>query len=124
MKHPVLERGDTQITVGTGFKPGEVVTGVMNSTPLALGTQVANDAGTVTFTWTIPASAELGDHTVTLTGALSGSVSGPFKVVADGLATTGGETGLGWAGLGALLVMLGLGTALVARRRYVQAHAE
>src|SRR5690606_39092339 len=124
VQNPVLERGDKQTAIGTGFAPGEVVTGVMNSDPLALGTQVANEAGTVTFTWTIPAGTDLGTHTVTLTGAESGAVAGTFEVVATGLATTGGDSTVGWIGLGALLIMLGLGTALVARRRHVQAHAE
>lgn len=117
VKVPVLERGQQQTAVGTGFKPGEVVTGVMNSDPLALGTQVANAEGTVTFTWAIPAGTDLGTHTVTLTGAESGSVAGTFQVVAKGLATTGGTAPNGWIVLGALLLMFGLGTALVARSK-------
>ena len=47
-----LERGEKQTAVGTGFKPGESVTGVMTSEPIALGTKVADAQGTVTFTWT------------------------------------------------------------------------
>lgn len=82
VKVPVLERGAQQTAIGAGFKPGEVVTGVMTSDPLALGTQVVNDQGTVTFTWAIPAVTDLGTHTVTLTGALSGSVAGTFTVSA------------------------------------------
>jgi hypothetical protein len=89
----VLERNQTQTTIGTGFQPGEVVTGVMHSTPLALGTQVANSAGTVTFVWRVPADAALGAHTVTLTGATSGAVTASFRVVAAGLATTGYQPG-------------------------------
>lgn len=124
MKVPVLERGDKQTAIGTGFKAGEVVTGVMNSDPLALGTQVADAEGTVTFTWTIPAGTDLGVHSVTLTGADSGSVSGTFRVVADGLAATGGESTMGWVALSALLLMLGVGTALIARNRRVRTYAE
>ncbi|WP_460798452.1 choice-of-anchor G family protein [Microbacterium sp. GXF0217] len=121
---PKLERGDQQTAIGTGFTPGEVVTGVMSSEPLALGTQVANADGTVTFTWTIPAGTDLGAHTVTLTGAESGSVAGTFEVVADGLATTGSDVPSGWIALGVLLLMLGLGTALVARSRRAVTAAE
>ena len=96
----------------------------MTSDPVALGTQVADGEGTVTFTWTIPADADLGTHTVTLTGAESGSVAGTFEVVADGLAGTGSDVPLGWIALGVLLLMLGLGTALVARSRRAVAAAE
>ena len=114
---PVLERGEKQTAIGTGFRPGEVVTGVMTSDPLALGTQVANAQGTVTFTWTIPADYDLGTHTVTLTGPTSGSIATTFKVVATGLATTGGEVQGGWIALAALLLMFGLGAMRVARTR-------
>ena len=124
VKVPVLERGQQQTAVGTGFKPGEVVTGVMNSDPLALGTQVANAQGTVTFTWAIPAGTDLGTHTVTLTGAESGSVAGTFTVTAAGLATTGGTAPNGWIVLGALLLMFGLGSALVARSKRETVTAE
>lgn len=124
VKVPVLERGQQQTAVGTGFKPGEVVTGVMHSDPLALGTQVANAEGTVTFTWAIPAGTDLGTHSVTLTGAESGSVAGTFQVVAKGLATTGGTAPNGWIVLGALLLMFGLGTALVARSKRETVTAE
>ncbi|OAN43202.1 hypothetical protein [Microbacterium sp. H83] len=117
MRIPSLERNQQQTAVGTGFQPGEVVTGVMTSEPLALGTQVANAQGTVTFVWTIPSDADLGTHTVTLTGASSGSVATTFQVVASGLATTGGQVQGGWIALAALLLMLGLGAMRVARPR-------
>ncbi|MCP1428790.1 hypothetical protein J3D45_001288 [Microbacterium foliorum] len=117
IKVPVLERGALQTAVGTGFQPGETVTGVMTSDPIALGTQVADAQGTVTFTWKVPSSTDLGTHVVTLTGASSGSVSADFRVVASGLATTGGEIQGGWIALAALLLMLGLGATRIARSR-------
>ncbi|MGO4490423.1 choice-of-anchor G family protein [Microbacterium sp. 2RAF4] len=122
LRSPVLERGQQQIAVGTGFKPGERVTGVMASDPVALGSQVANAQGTVTFTWTVPTATDLGPHTVTLTGATSGSVSASFQVVASGLATTGGQVQGGWIALAALLLVLGLGTMRLAtsRRRLIR----
>ncbi|PQZ71467.1 MULTISPECIES: choice-of-anchor G family protein [unclassified Microbacterium] len=122
LKSPVLERGKQQTAVGTGFQPGERVTGVMASDPIALGSQVANAQGTVTFTWTVPSATDLGTHAVTLTGASSGSVSASFQVVASGLATTGGQVQSGWIALAALLLVLGLGTMRLARsrRRLVQ----
>ncbi|MER7524927.1 choice-of-anchor G family protein [Microbacterium oxydans] len=122
LRSPVLERGQQQTAVGTGFKPGEKVTGVMASDPVALGSQVANAQGTVTFTWTVPTATDLGPHTVTLTGATSGSVSASFQVVASGLATTGGQAQGGWIALAALLLVLGLGTMRLAtsRRRLIR----
>lgn len=122
LRSPVLERGQQQTAVGTGFKPGEKVTGVMASDPVALGSQVANAQGTVTFTWTVPTATDLGPHTVTLTGATSGSVSASFQVVASGLATTGGQVQGGWIALAALLLVLGLGTMRLAtsRRRLIR----
>ncbi|WP_311244162.1 choice-of-anchor G family protein [Microbacterium sp. WCS2018Hpa-23] len=124
IKTPVLERGAQQTAVGTGFAPGESVSGVMTSAPIALGTQVANAQGTVTFTWTVPSSTDLGTHTVTLTGASSGSVAATFQVVASGLATTGGEIQGGWIALAALLLMLGLGVTRIARSRRPMVQAE
>ncbi|WP_341956375.1 choice-of-anchor G family protein [Microbacterium sp. LWH13-1.2] len=121
---PVLERGSQQTAVGTGFAPGESVSGVMTSAPIALGTQVANAQGTVTFTWTVPSSTDLGTHTVTLTGVSSGSVAATFQVVASGLATTGGEIQGGWIALAALLLMLGLGATRIARSRRPMVQAE
>ena len=117
IKVPVLERGERQTAVGTGFLPGESVSGVMSSEPIALGTQIADEDGTVTFTWTIPAGTDLGTHTVTLTGVTSGSVAATFQVVAAGLATTGGDVQTGWLALAALLLTLGLGVTRIARSR-------
>ncbi|WP_050723299.1 choice-of-anchor G family protein [Microbacterium sp. GCS4] len=114
---PVLERGDQQTAIGTGFQPGETVTGLMTSAPLALGSRIANAQGEVTFTWTIPADTDLGTHTVTLTGATSGAVSTTFQVVASGLATTGGDVQTGWVALAALLLLMGLGAVRLGRRR-------
>ncbi|CAN7204653.1 hypothetical protein LJR042_000573 [Microbacterium maritypicum] len=96
----------------------------MTSAPVALGTQVANAQGTVTFTWTVPTDTDLGTHTVTLTGATSGSVSASFQVVASGLATTGGQVQGGWIALAALLLMLGLGAMRLARSRRPQVQTE
>jgi hypothetical protein len=124
IKYPVRERGTQQTAVGTGFTPGETVTGVMTSAPVALGSQVANAQGTVTFTWTIPSATDLGAHTVTLTGATSGSVSASFQVVASGLATTGGQVQGGWIALAALLLMLGVGAMRLARSRRPQVQTE
>ena len=67
-------------------------------------------------TWTIPATQDLGIHTVTLTGAESGSVSIQFRVTPSGLATTGAESGpsLVW---GLAFLLAGAALAAGARRR-------
>lgn len=139
----VVAQGEEQTVVGAGFVPGEQVAGVMNSDPLDLGTQTADAEGRVAFTWTIPADAEIGLHTVTLTGAeaeaiaefrvtaaagsgggsgsggAGGADSGGVGDAGDGdpaLASTGGEAGAAWAA-GLALLLAGGTAVLVARRR-------
>ncbi len=102
---------------GTGFQPGETVNAVLRSEPVNLGVQIADANGSVTFTFTIPASIEAGAHSVTLSGLQSGSVSAEFSV-ATRLAVTGSSDQLGatgWATAG--LFVLGGALALAARRR-------
>jgi hypothetical protein len=76
-----LHPGDTATATGTGFVPGEIVHGLMTSNPLPLGVQVADANGTVIFTWTIPFDTTLGIHDVTLTGEISGSVTGLLTII-------------------------------------------
>jgi hypothetical protein len=73
--------GEAQTVTGWNFEPGETVTLVMNSIRVELGTATADAQGKVTFTFAIPADAEVGTHTLTLTGTVSGSVTGSFEVV-------------------------------------------
>ena len=116
---PTLSAGDTQTAIGTGFQPGETVTGVMTSDRLALGTQVAGDNGEVTFVWEIPEGTDLGTHTVTLTGAESGSVSDTFRVVASGngaLPATGLDLGAALP-IGIVLMMLGVAGYMAGRKK-------
>jgi LPXTG-motif cell wall-anchored protein len=82
VQYPVIQRGQVQTGYGSGFQPGERVTGEQRSTPFSLGAQVADANGNVTFTWTIPANNELGVHRFVLTGELSGSVEVTFQVTA------------------------------------------
>lgn len=86
----------------------------MHSDPQALGTKTANADGTVTFTWTITAGTDLGAHSVVLTGADSGSVSGTFRVIAAGLAATGYQPG---PELPIALALLVLGGAVIVMSR-------
>lgn len=75
-----VQRGQTQRGRATGFAPGEVVTGEQRSTPLALGTQIADAAGAVLFTWRIRDDETLGYHRFWVSGQ-SGSASVSFEVV-------------------------------------------
>ena len=117
-----LYRGQTQVGYGSGFQPGESVTGEQHSTPLGLGTQVADANGQVRFEWTVRSNETIGNHAFIVTGAQSGSASVGFQVIArpaaggggggtGALPTTGGSSGLTVAvAVGALLA----GGALVA----------
>ncbi|QIK63227.1 DUF11 domain-containing protein [Leucobacter viscericola] len=115
---PSLRAGETQTAYGYGFQPGEKVTGVLRSTPVDLGTQVADANGEVTFTFTVPADLEIGEHSVTLTGPFSGSVKDTFEVLVEKsaieLAVTGGAL---WFPLGAGVLLLGAGMILVVSKR-------
>ncbi|HEU5475634.1 MAG TPA: invasin domain 3-containing protein, partial [Actinophytocola sp.] len=116
--------GDTQTALGTGFLPGETISGLLESTPVALGTQSAGGDGRVTFSITIPTDITVGTHRVTLTGQASGAVWATFDVVlvatpeSPELAATGsGEGDLAFTGtnLGALLLLAIVAFALGAR---------
>lgn len=83
--------GTTMTGVGRGFEPGELVTGMQYSTPVALGWQRADDDGVVTFTWVLRGDEPLGRHEVRLTGERSGSLSAWFEVT-DVLPNSGADT--------------------------------
>jgi large repetitive protein len=113
--------GQAQVAYGHNFLPGEVVTGVAHSTPLQLGTQVADAQGDVTFTFTVPTNFELGtnNHRVMLTGATSGSVYHLFGLHSDvtgSLAYTGVAVGVP-VGLGLLALVGGWFLVMAAKRR-------
>jgi LPXTG-motif cell wall-anchored protein len=55
--------------------------------------QAADGDGNVTFTIALPATLEVGTHTVTLTGAVSGQVAATFQVVAAPATGTGSGAG-------------------------------
>lgn len=108
----MIDRGDYQVVIGSGFEPGEVVVGEQATGSVSLGSEVADADGTVTFRWLVPAGSTSGENRVVLVGSESGSIDGTFTITAAGsLAQTGAETG-GLIPLAALL--LGLGTSAVA----------
>ena len=108
-----------------GFAPGETVDATLHSTPVDLGSVVADDAGGLTLTFTVPADLEPGQHTVDLVGRTSGAtVSLGFEVLAADpagpgtLPVTGRRTGE-QAAAGAALVGLGVALVGMGRRRRV-----
>jgi uncharacterized repeat protein (TIGR01451 family) len=115
------------LTQATGLVPGASYTVEFHSTPVALGTIVADVDGSGQLIVEIPADATMGEHRIVLTnaeGAERGSA--PFTVLAvdgqpetgnGGLALTGGEiTTLLWA-IAGLLLALGALLVIVTRRR-------
>lgn len=118
------------------FSAGETVDGVVHSDPVNVGSVAASATGAVKLAFTMPDPLEVGDHTLTLTGATSGTVKEVAFVVGVGgeqvcdpdtgectSTTSGGKVvtasnvmaipavisgSSGWAGPQTLMVLLGL----------------
>ncbi|GAA4912870.1 choice-of-anchor G family protein [Nesterenkonia rhizosphaerae] len=98
VEHAVKAVGAEQIGTAWGYAPGEVVQGYMNSYPtIDLGTQVADENGVVTFTWTTPANTNPGWHTFSAHAEGAPDLSVQFYVTAadDDGAGDGDGTGDG-----------------------------
>lgn len=96
-----VAQGTEQVGYASGYAPGTEVTGVMNSSPtVELGTEVADENGTVTFTWEVPEDAELGTHTFSVAAEGIDDQSISFQVVSDSEApgTDDGSAGSGSEG--------------------------
>ena len=76
--HETRDPGQDQVVSGHKFNPGEQVCLFLGETEMSCGT--ADEKGTVTFTFTVPSTAQAGPQFVTLKGAESGNVSGTFEV--------------------------------------------
>lgn len=118
---------------GTGFTPGETVRLELHSTPVVLGTVVADSDGNFRVKVKIPASTPSGAHTiyaigqtsgktvtaaVTVTGASPASPDSPSSPQARSanLAATGGEISP-WMLTGSLVLLLAGGMLLRSHRR-------
>jgi hypothetical protein len=109
--------------VFTGFQPHEVVTLVLHSDPVVLGTFTADANGVVTAEFTLPAGTAIGTHHLVLDGNMGTHYSEAIVVAAGtttassgSLAYTGANVGLPLA-LGAGLLVAGGGALVVTRRR-------
>jgi len=89
IQKPVVRVGDSQVVIGYGFEPGELVHLTLKSATLDGGYAPANEDGTVAFLFVVPTNQEAGWYDVTLTGELSGSITGQFQVLGLGAATGG-----------------------------------
>ena len=116
--------GRKVVKVLTGFKPGEVVTVTLHSTPQTMGAFTADANGTVTVEFTVPAGTPTGDHTLVYEGNMGTYFQESFTVAAaaatsnasSNLAYTGADVALP-LGLGVGALALGGGLVFAARRR-------
>lgn len=92
LQHAERAPGQTQVATADGFSPGEQVTFTLASTPVALGTITADDSGRARLTFSVPADASPGVHTVTATG-VSGSAGATFTVAIAGPPAGGSDDG-------------------------------
>ncbi|PVE98438.1 carboxypeptidase-like regulatory domain-containing protein [Microbacterium sp. TPD7012] len=134
----VLSSGAVQaggdITVsGTGFAPGAEITFELHSDPIVLGTLTADAGGVLKGSFTIPASAPAGAHTLVAFSGVTVVATAALNVTAAGSAGSGGATTGGTGGALAntgsdapvaaaatALLLLLAGLTLVRRRRRVQ----
>lgn len=123
---PTLGASASKVTAGgavtvnaSGLLSGESYTIELHSTPVVLGTVTADAAGTVSGTFTIPASTLGGPHTLVLLRGGVQVAAFPITVTAaSGLAATGADAAA--LPLGAALLALGALALGLARRRAVQ----
>lgn len=121
---PSVEAGGVVTLTASGFGPGEAVDIAIGSTRVSLGSAVADAAGDVVATVTIPADLEPGVHRIDLVGRSTGrTASVEVEVLARPLAPGARElpaTGsplAPLAALGSALVALGSGLARAGARR-------
>ncbi|MGW8482866.1 MSCRAMM family protein [Microbacterium sp. NPDC055903] len=120
--------GDELTVSGGGFVPGESVRLELHSTPIALTTLVADEAGEIAGSITIPTGAAVGEHDVVAIGVFSDrEASAALTVLAtsgggsggegtdDGLASTGTDLPIALSALAAMLAVAGV--VLLVRRR-------
>jgi len=127
--------GGTFEVRGCCFDPGSNVQVIFNSTPIVLGTLVADSIGAVSGSFAAPAGVELGSHTVQLVGTSGGqplTLSTAIQVVVGGalgsavappaamgtdLPRTGSSDTARFTAMGAALVAAGGFFVIASRKR-------
>ncbi|MFI2488066.1 choice-of-anchor G family protein [Promicromonospora kroppenstedtii] len=124
-EHPTAQLGDEQTFYASGFEPGEVVVGLINSESFALQAQEADAEGNVQWTFTVDERLDVGEHQgIAVSTEQGDSASATFEVVAataggnddGGLASTGANVGILIA---ATVLLLGAGAVMIKRRREI-----
>ncbi|MFN3865650.1 MAG: fibronectin type III domain-containing protein [Demequina sp.] len=129
-------RDGSVLVGGSGFAPGSTVDVWLLSEPWFLGEVTVNDDGTFSAMFALPEGLDLGSDTLQVNGLSADGESVsintgidivdppvvPIPVVDEGLSDTGAD--LRPAGAAALLLALGLGLALMGRRRQLVSGAE
>jgi len=112
--------GGTLRLTGSGFAPGETAVAVLHSDPVTLGRVTVEPTGRFVLDVRIPVDTPAGEHTVVVTGAISGtSVGAALTVTAAAPGAGAGSTPaatspLAWTGTDGLLALTLLGCALLA----------
>lgn len=86
---PTVPAGGTIEVESNGWAPSSEVAATLNSDPVDLGVQIADAAGTLTATYTVPASVPAGEHTLVLTGL---DATGAARTVTAGVTVTAQES--------------------------------
>jgi hypothetical protein len=101
---------------------------------MVIGMTNADATGAVSFTWTIPASVELGQHSVALSGPTSGTTEVSFTVTAaagpatvtvtptGNLASTGTSISPALIGSAAAFILAGIALLIAAARTRPYSH--
>ena len=122
MNVPVVVPGTVVTLSGANWAPGETVVITIQSTPITLPPLTANADGTLSAVQVpVPADFELGTHTLTAVGSVSGAYSTTFTAASSssGLTALTGGTVAGGSGIAwALAIMaIGFGAFLLVSRR-------
>ncbi len=131
VKNGATAGGFSSVTLGP-FDPNTLVSGILNSQPVNLGTVMSNAQGFATFNFKVPADFS-GSHHVTATGKVNGqtvTLSSPTFIVKAASTVSnnsGGTTAYARTGAnsntvpmaigGASAVVVGAGLVAVAKRR-------
>lgn len=114
--------GGSVTVKASGFAPGERLELWLHSTPWKMMDATANADGALSVSVTLAGGTELGDHSIEVRGASSGSAFVDITVN-DDLAITGIDSAFasGVATTGVVLVLGGLSVVLLARRARFEA---
>jgi 5'-nucleotidase len=115
-----IDAGDAVFTPGervtvtvSGLQAGQQIIGTLYSTPVNLGTFVANSAGVAAFVAVIPANTPVGAHSLVISSLGLQPISLPVTVVAGAGAVTGAVAVAGTTSTSGLSAIPALGASLV-----------